>query len=89
MAPGLGKNEYIVVQGVIDLAVVLPEEIWIVDFKTDQISEAELGARLTEHRPQLALYGQALELIYRRPVRELWLHFLHLRRSVVASRAGP
>jgi len=89
MAEGLAKNETIVVQGVIDLAIVLPAEVWIVDFKTDHISESELEARSIEHRPQLVLYGQALGRIYRRPVRELWLHFLHLRRSVTVNAHGP
>ena len=29
------ENEFVVVQGVADLVVLLPEEIWLVDFKTD------------------------------------------------------
>jgi hypothetical protein len=34
--PGL-EAEFVVVQGVADLVVLLPEEIWLVDFKTDEI----------------------------------------------------
>jgi ATP-dependent helicase/nuclease subunit A len=91
MTDTLEEDEYVVVQGVIDLAVVLPAEVWILDFKTDQISESELGARVIEYHPQLELYGRALEVIYRRPVRELWLHFLHLRRTAAlrSSATGP
>ena len=35
-APGL-KDEFVVVQGVADLVVLLPKEIWLADFKTDEI----------------------------------------------------
>ena len=39
--PGL-EDEFVVVQGVADLVVLLPEEIWLVDFKTDEIRADEL-----------------------------------------------
>jgi ATP-dependent helicase/nuclease subunit A len=86
---GLGANEYIVVQGVIDLAVLLPEAIWLVDFKTDRVSEGDLDEHAARYRAQLALYALALERIYRRPVTERWLHFLHLRRSVAVEGFAP
>ena len=35
-------GEFVVVQGIADLVVLLPKEIWIVDFKTDQIDKDEL-----------------------------------------------
>ncbi len=82
---GLGKNvedEFIVMQGAADLAVLLPKEIWLVDFKTDQISAAELPERVKEYEVQLRLYARALGGIYGRPVTEAWLHFLALGRSV-------
>ena len=34
------ENEFIVVQGVADLVVLLPDEIWLVDFKTDEVRAA-------------------------------------------------
>ena len=34
------------VQGVADLVVMLPEEIWLVDFKTDRLTPAELAEKL-------------------------------------------
>ena len=34
--PGL-EAEFVVVQGVADLVVLLPKEIWLVDFKTDEV----------------------------------------------------
>jgi ATP-dependent helicase/nuclease subunit A len=79
---GLAADEFVIVQGVADLVVIQPEEIWLVDFKSDQVGEGELGDRCRSYAPQLSLYALALQRIYQRPVTEAWLHFLALRRSV-------
>jgi ATP-dependent helicase/nuclease subunit A len=76
------ENEFVVVQGVADLVVLLPEEIWLVDFKTDDLHTGDLPARTKIYAPQLKLYALALAKIYARPVSACWLHFLSLRRSV-------
>lgn len=78
----LGEEEFIVVQGVADLAVVRPAEIWLVDFKTDELTAREVEAKARHYAPQLRLYGLALERIYDRAVRRRWLHFLAARRTV-------
>jgi ATP-dependent helicase/nuclease subunit A len=79
--PGL-EDEFVVVQGVADLAVLLPKEIWLVDFKTDEIKPKELTERKRHYEPQLKLYAATLSRIYSRPVTNCWLHFLALRRTV-------
>jgi ATP-dependent helicase/nuclease subunit A len=79
--PGL-EAEFVVVQGVADLVVLLPEEIWLVDFKTDEIRKDELPDRIKAYTPQLKLYAIALEKIYSRPVTTRWLHFLAARTTV-------
>jgi ATP-dependent helicase/nuclease subunit A len=80
-APGL-EDEFVVVQGVADLVVLLPEEIWLADFKTDEIRQDGLPDKLKTYAPQLKLYAQALEKIYSRPVTKCWLHFLAARKTV-------
>jgi len=75
------EGEFIVVQGVADLAVLLPGEIWLLDFKTDDISAEELPGKIRTYAPQLKLYAGALAKIFSRPVTACWLHFLSLRRS--------
>jgi ATP-dependent helicase/nuclease subunit A len=75
-------DEFVVVQGVVDLAVLLPAEIRLVDFKTDRVAPGQLSEKVKEYSPQLKLYSQALSLIYRRPVSAAWLYFLHLRQAV-------
>jgi ATP-dependent helicase/nuclease subunit A len=69
-------GESILVQGTVDLAVLKPSEIWLVDFKTDQVKAAAVAEKVEAYRPQIALYALALERIYQRPVSQRWLHFL-------------
>jgi ATP-dependent helicase/nuclease subunit A len=70
------ENEFVVVQGVADVAVILPKEIWLLDFKTDRVKANQLDEKTEMYRPQLDLYARALERIYDRPVTERRLHFL-------------
>jgi len=74
-------DEFIVVQGVADLIVLLPKEIWLIDFKTDEFGEAELPVKIKTYTPQLELYAAALEKIFARKVTLKALHFLTLRRT--------
>jgi len=77
-----GADDLIIVQGIADLVLIRENEIWILDFKSDRVSPDELNERIARYRPQVQLYQQALERTCRRPVTRLWLHFLHLGRSV-------
>ncbi|MEO6035531.1 MAG: 3'-5' exonuclease, partial [Verrucomicrobiota bacterium] len=78
----ISSDEFVVLQGVIDLAVILPEEIWLLDFKTDQIKESEIAERTLAYRSQVLLYADALSRIYGRPVTRRWLHFLSPQQTV-------
>jgi ATP-dependent helicase/nuclease subunit A len=75
-------GEFAVLQGVVDLAVLLPAEIWVVDFKTDHLAAGELAAKAAYYTPQLKLYSAALAKIYGRPVGRCQLHFLAARQTV-------
>jgi len=83
-APGFPvENEYVVVQGVIDLCAILTEEIWLLDFKTDQVAGAEqIREKTRSYEPQLELYARAISRIHRKPVTKSWLHFLAAGESV-------
>ena len=76
-----GADEFVTVQGVADLVVFGEREIWLLDYKTDHFDEAELPAKLREYGPQLSLYAEALERIYKKTVTRTWLHFLALGRT--------
>lgn len=76
-------DEFVVVQGVIDLAALMPNEIWILDFKTDRLHSADdLAPKAALYAPQLKLYSTALSRIYKRPVTQRWLHFLSIERTL-------
>jgi ATP-dependent helicase/nuclease subunit A len=76
------ENEFVVVQGVADLVVILQREIWLVDFKTDEIHSAELPEKIKIYAPQLNFYASALGRIYNRQVTNCWLHFLSTGKTV-------
>jgi ATP-dependent helicase/nuclease subunit A len=76
-----GPDEIIIVQGAIDLAAFLPNEIWLLDFKTDHFPANQLSAKIETYRPQLTLYADAITKIYERPVTRRWLHFLAHRHT--------
>ena len=76
------ENEFVVVQGRVDLAVLSPKEIWLVDFKTDNVNEDDFSKKEQDYKKQLKLYAQALEKIYLRPVTNCWLHFLSAQKTV-------
>ena len=75
------ENEFVIVQGVADLVVLLPDEIWLVDFKTDAAGARELPEKIKTYTPQLKLYAAALEKIFARQVKLRALHFLAARRT--------
>jgi ATP-dependent helicase/nuclease subunit A len=85
-APGASEgwgsaDEFVVVTGAIDLAVLLDKEVWTVDFKTDAVNAQEWELKAKTYEPQMHLYATALSRIYRRPVTRLWLHSLVLRST--------
>lgn len=80
-------GEFVIVQGIVDLAVLRPDEIWLLDFKTDAVRGEALERRAAFHAPQVRLYAKALERIFGRPVTRRWLHFLGARRTVEVEEA--
>jgi ATP-dependent helicase/nuclease subunit A len=75
-ATSLPDDEFVVVQGVADMAVILRDEIWLLDFKTDDLTPEQVAARAKDYTPQLQAYSAALGKIYGRNVTRRWLHFL-------------
>ena len=62
--------------GIIDLLLVEPEGLTLIDFKTDRIvpgSEQEAAQR---HSLQVEIYAKAAEKIFEKPVREKLIFFL-------------
>jgi ATP-dependent helicase/nuclease subunit A len=74
------SDEWVIVQGYVDLAVIDREEIWVLDFKTDRVADAQ--SLVNAYGPQLRLYALALARIHSRPVTRLWLHALTTRQTI-------
>jgi hypothetical protein len=78
---GAGEDDFVVVQGVVDLAVILKDEIRILDHKTDHFPVRAMKQKIADYAPQLQLYAKALERIYRREVTSASLHFISLGKT--------
>ncbi|MBQ7800820.1 MAG: helicase-exonuclease AddAB subunit AddA [Oscillospiraceae bacterium] len=76
------EGEEVLLQGVVDCALLEEEGITIVDFKTDYVTEETLSSVVSRYRPQVETYAHALSRIYGRPVRGSYLYFFHLDRFV-------
>ena len=81
----LSDDEFVVVQGQVDLVVLLENETWVIDFKTDAVGEESVMARAREYRTQMLIYAHAMQGIYRKPVTRRVLCFLSARRMIDLS----
>ncbi len=77
-------GEQILLQGVVDCALVEPDGITVVDFKTDFVTDATLPEVFSRYRTQVDTYSRALERIYEMPVKGTWLYFFHLKKLIEA-----
>ncbi len=75
--PGL-EGEKVLLQGVVDCALLEPDGITVLDFKTDRVTEHSLAAAVERYRPQVEAYGEALARIYEMPIQAKYLYFFHI-----------
>ncbi len=68
-------GEKILLQGVVDCALMDPDGITVVDFKTDYVTEESLPHKVDYYRPQVRAYADALTRIYKKPVKAAVLYF--------------
>ena len=75
-------GEQILLQGVVDCALIEEDGITVLDFKTDFVTEDTLSERVSLYRPQVSAYADALSRIYGLPVKKAMLYFFCLDRFV-------
>ena len=75
-------GEKILLQGVVDCALIEPDGITVIDFKTDYVTEDNILDRAEHYRLQVETYAEALQRIYQQPVKKALLYFFHLNRFV-------
>ena len=76
------KEEQILLQGVVDCALIEEDGITVVDFKTDRVTEETVLSRAQHYAPQVEAYANALARIFERPVKEKLLYFFKLGKTV-------
>ena len=72
---GEEDDEFILLNGSIDMLLRTPEGMIVADFKTDRIRAGEEAQRAAFYRGQLEAYSKALEKIFRTEVKEKILYF--------------
>lgn len=80
-ADGL-EGEQVLLQGVVDCALVEEDGITVIDFKTDRATEQTLPDLLERYRPQVDTYAEALSRIYEMPIKKRYLYVFSLERFV-------
>lgn len=75
-------GEQILLQGVVDCALIEEDGITVLDFKTDFVTEETVAQRAQHYKPQVKAYADTLARIYSLPVKECLLYFFHLDRFV-------
>lgn len=79
------EGEKILLQGVVDCALIEESGITIVDFKTDRVDENTLAGTVERYRPQVKAYADAMERIYGRKVVEMILYFFCTGQAIVLA----
>jgi len=69
------EGEKILLQGVVDCALVEDDGITVIDFKTDRVTEQTIDQVTDGYRSQILAYAGALERIYELPVKTALLYY--------------
>lgn len=75
-------DDQILLQGVIDCAIVEPDGITVIDFKSDSVTDQTLPEAIERYSVQVKVYAKALAKIYKLPVKAAMLYFFQLNRPV-------
>lgn len=76
------EGEQILLQGVVDCALIEEDGITILDFKTDYVTEETLALVTERYRAQIETYAEALRRIYEKPIKASLLYFFRLNQFV-------
>lgn len=69
----------IIIQGIIDCVIEKNNQLTIVDYKTDKLSENDLKKLYTS---QLIYYKKALEKLTKKPVTACYIYSVHLNKTI-------
>ena len=75
-------DDAILLQGVIDCALIEEKEMIVLDFKTDHISPSNFQSKIDQYTAQVQTYAKALSRIYNRPVSAAYIYFFSSEQLV-------
>ncbi len=73
-------GEQVLLQGVVDCALLEDDGITVLDFKTDYVTPETIDEVTERYRPQVLAYGQAMERIFEKPVKQMLLYFFSVNQ---------
>lgn len=76
------QAEEVLLQGVIDCAIIEDDGIIIIDFKTDHVSGDGIEHLIDKYTPQVQTYAKALSRIYSLPIKSKYLYLFCLNKFV-------
>lgn len=76
------EEEQVLLQGVVDCALLEADGITVIDFKTDRVTEETVDAVSRHYSVQVQTYADAMCRIYEQPIRQKLLYFFALDRFV-------
>ena len=75
-------DEQVLLQGVVDCALIEEDGIIVLDFKTDYVTEETISDVAESYRSQVLVYAEAMKRIYQLPVKAAVLYFFSLNRFI-------
>ncbi len=76
------EKEQVLLQGVVDCAILEEDGITVLDFKTDSVTQSNMDSVVDQYRAQVRTYAHALERIYDKRVKKAYLYLFRMNRFV-------
>ena len=78
----INSGDRVLLQGVVDCALIDDDGIIIIDFKTDAVTEETVADRAEYYTSQVTTYAEALSRIYQLPVKNKFLYFFRIGKLI-------
>lgn len=79
------EGEKVLLQGVVDCAIMEEDGMTVLDFKTDYVTDDTIDHVAERYQPQVKTYAKAMERIFEKNIKASYLYFFHLNRFVKIS----
>ena len=76
-------GEKVLLQGVVDCAILEEDGITVIDFKSDYVTEETLPQKIQQYYGQVTVYANALTRIFKLPIKAAYLYFFSMDRFIL------